>query len=429
MNEIDVAIVGAGAAGLAAARRLLAAGRSVTVLEARDRIGGRAWTEPDLAGHPVDLGASFIHVWLDNPWTEIARRHGVETVVDRRRRFLYVDGREAAPTEFSAFMAARQQAGEQVDEAAAMPVDGSIAEALDLDGPFATQARASLGPWLLGAENRDASALDFSRGVSGEDRLVPSGYGNLVGAYGHGVPVHLSTPVTRIRTRANRVDVTTDGATLTADHALVTVPIGALAAEHIRFEPGLDADHLRAIDGLPMGLLQKIVLAFDGDPFGLGDAYYLHERTATDAAALYLCRPCGSDHVIAFVGGDLARRLEVEGEAAAAEFALQPLRGLFGRSVDQRFAASRQTRWGADPLALGSYSVARPGASDHRLAFHRPHGERVHFAGEAAEASGWAATVAGAFMSGQRAADAILDSFAGGNQPSRQSRHRGTPSR
>lgn len=408
MSDLDVVIIGAGAAGLAAARTLLEAGRSIAILEARDRIGGRVWTEPDFFGQPIDHGASFIHVWQDNPWTHLARRLGFTTVIDKRRRFLFVDGREAVAAEFQAFMAARQTALDQVEAAAAGDHDRSIADALDLAGPFAPQARASLAPWLLGADNPEASARDFARGVSGDDRLVPAGYGLLVAAYGKGLPVHLNCAVTEIRAAGRSVQVRTEDNTLVADHVLLTVPIGVLAAEQIRFQPGLDADHLAAIDGLPMGLLAKIIIAFDGDPFGLGDGFYLHENTETDQAALYFCRPAGRDHVMAFVGGDLARRLEAEGEAAAGDFALAPLRALFGKEVDRRLLGVRQTRWGADPLALGSYSVARPGASDRRLAFHRPHAGRIHFAGEAAAADGWAATVAGASMSGRRAARGIL---------------------
>ncbi|MEZ5935134.1 MAG: NAD(P)/FAD-dependent oxidoreductase [Alphaproteobacteria bacterium] len=413
MNDVDVLVIGAGAAGLGAARVLLAAGRSVMVLEARDRIGGRVWTEPDVGGHPMDHGASFIHAWPDNPWSAIARRLGFATVVDRRRRFLFMDGRQAGPADVRAFMAARQHALDQVLSVENASADRAIADGLQLEGPFAVEARASLGPWLLGADNEEASALDFARGISGEDRLVPRGYGRLVQAYGKGVPVRLRTAVTRISARRGAVEVETDRGRLVAAHVLVTAPVGVLAAGSIRFEPGLDQDHREAIEGLPMGLLQKIVLAFDGDPFGLGDAFYLHRQEGGDERALYLCRPFGSGHVVAFVGGSLAWRLETEGETAAADFALGPLRELFGRKVNQRLAAARQTRWGADPFARGSYSVARPGAADRRGAFLRPHAERVHFAGEAAAPEGWAATVAGAFMSGRLAATRILGSPAG----------------
>jgi monoamine oxidase len=413
MSDLDVIIVGAGAAGLAAARPLLASGKSVLLLEARDRIGGRAWTEPDVAGHPVDHGASFIHAARGNPWTAIARRLGMPTVIDKRRRFLFVDGQDVPTSTFDAFMEAREKVVEQVDAAVDNGGDCSIADAVGIEGPFAAQARLSLAPWLLGTENHEASALDFALGVSGEDRLVPGGYGRLVAAYGRGLPVRLETEATRIVALPGGVEVETRRGTLRAGQVIVTVPVGVLAAERILFEPGLGADHLGAIEGLPMGLLQKIVLAFDGDPFGRGDGFYVHEQSDADEAALYFCRPTGTDHVIAFVGGDLARRLEHEGETAAKAFALAPLIRLFGGQVAERLRAVRQTRWGVDPFALGSYAVARPGAADLRSALNRPHAERVHFAGEASAPVGWAATVAGALMSGRQAAKTCLDTMAG----------------
>ncbi|MGI9492276.1 MAG: flavin monoamine oxidase family protein [Geminicoccaceae bacterium] len=408
MNDVDVVIIGAGAAGLAAARTLLAAGKTIAVLEARDRVGGRVWSETGFFGHAVDHGASFIHVEADNPWTAIAEQLGFSTIIDSKRRHLFVDGQPASDDEFGAFMGTRQDALDQVMAVQHQDRDRSIADMLELSGPFAAQARASLAPWLLGADNDQASALDFARGVSGTDRLIPSGYGQLVKAYAGDVPVSLEAEVTRIDYRSAGVEVTSSKGQLRGKHAIVTVPVGVLAAERIAFDPPLPLEKLRAIEGLPMGLLAKIVLAFDGDPFGLGDSFYLHQMTETERAALYLCRPGGTGYVVAFVGGSLARELEIAGEQEASAFALTPLRELFGKEVDQRFQGARQTRWGVDPFALGSYSVARPHAADQRHQLATPLADRVFLAGEAASTDGWAATVAGAYFSGRAAARQIL---------------------
>jgi len=400
-NDVEVIVIGAGAAGLAASRTLLAAGCRIAVLEARGRIGGRAWTEHGPSG-PFDHGASFIHAEDINPWTTIARRLGVATMVDGRKRRLFVGGRPADPTELAAFEEARARAGAQVTAAA--PSGGSIAEAVQVEGPWSAQAYVTLGPWMLGAENHDADAADFAASVDGRNRLVPAGYGRLVGLYAQGLPVTLGAAVERIDYGGAGVRVESGRGCLRGRLAIVTVPTGVLAAERIQFEPPLPLERLRAIEALPMGLLAKIVLHFDGDPFGLGDTVYLYHDCTDQRVALYQIRPCGHDYVQAFVGGDLARELGCAGEAAAGAFVLEPLLAIFGAGLRTRLRAVRQTRWGADPLALGSYAVARPGGAPLRTELARPLAGRLLFAGEACADDGWAATVAGAHRSGKRAA-------------------------
>ena len=377
------------------------------LLEARDRIGGRAWTEL-CHGVAFDHGASFIHAEQTNPWTTIARRLGIATMLDPKRRLLFIGAWKASEQELAALVAARAQAVSEVVEAAKAARAVSIAEALRASGPWSAQAQVALGPWLLGAENEVADAADFAAGVSGRDRLVDIGYGRLVAAYGRGVPVMLNAAVRRIDYSGQGVVVETAAGQVRGRLAIVTLSTGVLAAGRVRFEPALSQGKQRAIDALPMGLLTKIALCFDGDPFGQGDTFYLHRRTDDQRAALYMMRPCGHELALAFVGGDLARELEHAGETAAGEFALEPLLEIFGSSLRSRLRGVRQTHWGTDPCALGSYAVARPGAAALRAVLARPLADRLLFAGEACAADGWAATVAGAHWSGRRAAREAL---------------------
>ncbi|MEM7025692.1 MAG: NAD(P)/FAD-dependent oxidoreductase, partial [Pseudomonadota bacterium] len=401
-SHVDVIVIGAGAAGLAASRTLLAAGGAIAVLEARDRIGGRAWTEPNLHGIAFDHGASFIHAEHLNPWTGIAKRLGVTTVIDPRHRKVFVGQRPATESETAAFHAARALAVDQVESAARSGHQSSIAEAVEIDGPWASQARAALGPWLLGADNDVGDACDFADGITGPDRLIRGGYGSLVQAYGRGVPVILDTPVQRIDYRGRDVLVTTTHGELRARLAIVTLPVGVLASEQVAFLPALPLAKQRAIGALPMGLLAKVALRFDGDVFGHGDNYFLHHRSDDQRSAVYQVRPLGENIVVAYVGGGLARDLEQAGEKEAAAFVLEPLVAIFGAGVRSRLQGVRHTRWGSDRFALGSYAVPTPGSSRMRAVLAKPVADRLLFAGEACATDGWAATVAGAHLSGKR---------------------------
>jgi monoamine oxidase len=407
VNDVDVIVVGAGAAGLAAMRTLLATGCRAVALEARHRIGGRVWTDTG-DGLPFDHGASFIHAEHINPWTMIAGRLRFATEVDPGRRMLYVGGRPAGKDEIEAFGTVRAQALDQVIAAGRSGQDVSIADAVQLSGPWAAQGQVALGPWLLGVENDAASVADFAYAAGGRDRLVTIGYGRLVTAYGRGIPVQLGTIVERIDCRGSGVVVETTLGRLRGRVAIVTLPVGVLAAGQVRFDRPLPLDKQRALEALPMGLLAKIGLFFDGDPFGLGDTFYLHRHTTDQRAALYLVRPCGHDLVVGFVGGSLAHELEVAGEAAASAFALEPLIEIFGSRLRSRLRGARHTCWGTDPFAFGSYAVARPGGGATRAVLGLPLADRVLFAGEACAGDGWAATVAGAHLSGKRAARAAL---------------------
>jgi monoamine oxidase len=408
VSRPEVVVVGAGAAGLAAARTLLAAGRQVLLLEARRRIGGRAWTVTLGGGQPFDMGASFIHAAAENPWTAIARRLRVATAIDPRRRLVFVAGRPASAVEHRAFVQAREAVLAQVQRVAAGGRDLSLAEATTASGPFAAQALAALGPWLLGVDNEAASAQEFARARTGADRFVGGGHGRLVEAYGRGLPVVLDAEVRAVDLRGPGVRIRTADHELTAPFAILTLPLGVLAAERVRFTPPLPLAWQRAVDALPMGRLAKVGLAFTGDPFGLGDTFYLHEQCVDQRTPLFLVRPGGQDLVQTFVGGGLALDLERLDERAAGEVVLEPLVRLFGSRVRSRLRDVRHTRWDRDPHSLGSYTVARPGGVPARAALRLPLAGRLVLAGEALADDGWAATVAGAQRSGRTAAAWVL---------------------
>ena len=402
----DVAIVGAGAAGLAAAKALRQAGRSFVVLEARARIGGRAFTDESL-GVPFDAGAQYIHWAERNPWKKIADEFKVP---------LQDDGASGIPIVFANGVrmpdderARRRGAFSRIWQAleAGVSADRSFAEAVKGASPEIVGAAGGITQFALGEDPERVSIADYDQLWAGDDYVVPSGYGALVARWGAEVPVRLSTPVSAIRWGGRGVALETERGMVRAGAAIVTASVGVLKAGGIRFSPELPASMRDALDGLGMGAYTKVALKIDrarAEPLEGADYIELVDGSAVS----FEFWPFGRDLCMVMLGGDHARRLCEAGERAAVDFATERLAGMVGGHIREAIAGGRLAAWWTDPYARGSYSVARPGRVAARQALRRPIGGRLFFAGEAT-AGGGAMTVGGATLEGQRVARAVLD--------------------
>ncbi|TDH63026.1 FAD-dependent oxidoreductase [Dankookia rubra] len=412
--EVDVVVVGAGAAGIAAARLLRARGRTVRLLEAGGRIGGRAFTETASLGAPFDHGASWIHVAERNPLTPIAREMGF-TLRDERRRvrdILLFEGRPASAAERAAHDAACE-AWEAAVEArdAAGDADIPLASAVPRDGPWDATVSHWFSSIISGVEAEDFSLRDYvATGLDGANLQVAEGFGTLVARLGEGLPVTLRTPVAQLRWDGAGVRAEGAWGALRAGAAIVTVSTGVLAAEGIRFDPALPDDIQAAIAGLPQGLLSKVALRAAGEArLGLGAFARLGRQAqgAGDHPMSWMLWPWGRDHAVGFIGGATAWALAREGPAAAGAFARAELARYFGAAeVARAFAPGAvATGWAEDPLFLGAYSHARVGCYGARATLRDAvlAGGRLRFAGEACHTR-TAGTVGGAWESGERAA-------------------------
>jgi monoamine oxidase len=410
--DVDVAVVGAGAAGIAAARRLRALGRSCLVLEAGARVGGRAFTDTTSLGAPFDHGASWLHVAEHNPLTPFARAFGftLHEAGRRRRDLLLVGDRratEAEKAEHDAACDAWDAAAEA--RAAEGGPDMPIADAVPHGGPWDATASHWLGTIICGVEPERNSLRDYvDTGLDGENPQIAEGFGTLVARLAEGLPVRLGTPVRRIRSDGGITLEGPDG-TIRARGCIVTVSTGVLAAGGIGFEPGLPETVRAAIAGLPMALLSKVALR---GGVGLGPFARLGRRVEGkgDRPMSWMLRPFGRDHAIGFIGGEAAWALAHAGPAAAEAFARADLARYFGAEVVAR-AFPRPavvTDWGENPLFLGAYTYARVGAAGARavLAGAALADGRLRFAGEACHTR-YAGTVGGAWASGGAAAEAI----------------------
>jgi monoamine oxidase len=404
-SETEVVIVGGGAAGIAAARRLHDAGIDCLLVEARPRLGGRSWTVGVGPGLAVDLGCGWLHSADRNPWSDIARAQG--RIIDKTPPPWT---RRSAPIGFplaeqEAFLDALQSFHQRVDALSDNQPDVSAASFLDPHGHWNGLITA-VGTYISGAELDHLSARDFERyHDSGVNWRVVEGYGTVIAAHAAGVPVLLGAPVRRIDRSGKRLRVETTTGTITAATAIVTVPTNVLAEERLVFSPALP-ETTEAAAGLPLGLADKLFLSLaDADEFDKESR--LFGRTDRRATGVYHFRPFGRPQIEAYFAGPLAAELEAGGEAAFHDFATAELVGLLGSDFARRVKPIRMHPWGIDPFARGSYSYALPGKADCRGVLAAPADARLLFAGEACSRHDYS-TAHGAYLTGIAAADAVL---------------------
>lgn len=405
----EVIIVGAGMAGLAAARTLMLNGVSVAVLEARNRIGGRAFTDRTTFGLPYDHGCAFIHSAEENPIARLASNLGYE-LSEEGDYWLIVEGRDASIADYDELGATLDRIDRAISQAAKAGQDVPASTVVEESGNWAPLAKALIGDINAGVPLEELSTADYAAQFGGgDDALVAKGLGTVVAEYGEQVPVQLGTPVDRINWGANRVSVTTTGGTLNGRVAIITVSTGVLGGRAIRFTPDLPEWKWEAIERVPMGLLNKIALQFDRPFPDARDNTSVNYPVEEGEAISFMINPFGKPLAIGFVGGAFAFEVEQQERSAAIDLAKEQLVSLFGSAVHKHFVKGHVTGWGQDPYALGSYAAAKPGYSRMRRELRRTIEDRLYFAGEATHGE-WAGQLTGAYLSGVRVAqDYLLD--------------------
>lgn len=402
-DDVEVAIVGGGAAGLAAARRLHDAGVECRLIEARPRLGGRAWTVIDPSGFAIDLGCGWLHSADRNPWSDIAKAQGYaldKTPPPWMRPSLPYGFSLSEQHEFRNAADAFYERVQEVEDG----LDRPASELLE-PGCRWNDLIIAVNTFVSGAELDRVSAHDLARYQDTEENWrVHAGYGALIAAYGKDLPMVLDCPVQRIDHSGVRLRIETSKGIITADEAIVTVPTSVLADESF-FAATLPGKAKAAL-GLPLGLDDKLFLSLENaDEFEKDSR--LFGRTDRAGTGAYHMRPFGRPQIEAYFGGTLARELEAGGERAFFEFAVSELTGLLGSDFSKRIAPIRIHRWGADPFARGSYSYALPGKADERAVLAAPVDQRLFFAGEACSRGDFS-TAHGAWLTGVAAADQVL---------------------
>ncbi len=412
----DVLIVGAGVAGLAAAQVLVAGGRRVQVLEAAPRIGGRCYTDTATFGTPFDLGAARLYNADLNPLTGFAKLFRFRTRLQNNKELLFARRLAMSPHSnaayeraFDAFSQALAEAAEENQDRAASTV---APPALDADAQaWLATASAQIGPLDMGVDLENMSVKDWYRR---DERLpalsVHEGIGTLASRLGAGVPVAVNTRVRTIRAGGRgTLTAETDRGAVNAKAAIVTVSAGVLAAGAIKIEPGFDQTVQAGLDGLQMGLIGKIALAFTPKSPALQfpDDSLLVPHSPDQHGVSFLARPSGALLVVCIAGGSLAWSLSRLKTGEQVSFARDRLKDILGTQSDRGLRFGMASDWGRNPLTFGAYAAVRPGYANARDLLSPPINERVFLAGEALGGK-HVQTVHGAYESGQRAGRRVL---------------------
>jgi monoamine oxidase len=407
-SNVDVAIVGAGAAGLSAARTLNAAGKSVVILEAMNRIGGRAFTESEILGVPFDWGCAWIHSADRNPFFPLAKQWGFDLAqhddsVDR----VYYGSRRFADKEMKRVKQVRDDIV-RANERAAKQRDGAVSSIQQIRTPEEQVAATYIGPMDMAVDLDELAIRDYDDQAELEPNyLVREGLGSVVRSFGDGLPISLETPVRRIRYGGPGVVLETGKGEISARACVVTVSTGVLRAGSIAFDPVLPDWKETAIADVPMGMLAKIPLVLDGERFGLKPFEDILCEQQSNQDIYFLAFPFDFNLMIGFVGGDFGWEMSAAGRDVAVDFATGALKRMFGNDAAKHVVKGELSRWASNPWVRGASSAARPGRTAARRELGRPVANRLFFAGEAL-AGEFAQTVGGASLSGQRTAKEVL---------------------
>jgi monoamine oxidase len=429
-SNYDVVVIGAGSAGIAAAQALRALGRTCLVVEAANRIGGRALTDTTTFPLPFDIGCAWIHASRTNPYYPLAiergyhlRKHDVDTL----NELFYSGAWQGAPGLENEHRA-ETLIEATVNTTAAEGHDIAMGEVLaNCDKPM-DAAATFIGPMDAAVDLKDESSFDYKAESDAEydpNFLVREGFGALVADLGKGINASLSTPVRAIRYDRKGVSVETAKGTVQAKAVIVTVSTGVLQKGAIKFTPSLPVATQKAIADLPMGLLTKIPLLVPGvdhhshhiNPY---DNFLVETppKTLTPPCVeapgdfYFLAWPWDSDLQVGFVGGSYAWELSKRPDAEVIALATDKLAEVYGSAIRGKVKEALVTPWANNPLTHGAYSAAKPGHGAARDALRVTVANRVFFAGEAAAEGGLFATCGGAYRSGAAVAQEVHGTIA-----------------
>ena len=406
--EADVIIIGAGAAGIAAARRIAEAGRSYALIEASGRVGGRAFTDTTIFGVPFDVGAHWIHTPSLHPLSAFGRAAGLDIYRAPDHARLFRDGAEASDADTEHFFAAVKRGESAIVATGEAGRDVAAARVLPNLGDWTQAASFALGPFSCAKELEEVSTVDFAQSEEkDEDDFCRQGFGTLVAKLAAPLSVRLGTVAQTVDLGGHLVSVATDRGTLKGRVVIVAVPPSLIAAGKLRILPRLPDRCRTAVETITLGSYDHIAFDLSGNPAGLQTDELVYFKVEGSRSYGLLARINGGSLNSLEVAGSVAEDLANEPPEAARAFLMEALTDEFGGRTAEQVGRVHATRWNREPFALGAFTCALPGYAHMRQAFMEIVSDRLIFAGEHAHETLWG-SVGGAWLSGERAARQAL---------------------
>ena len=407
----DIVIIGAGSSGLSAAKKLKEIGTSYVVLEASERIGGRAFTESNILGQPFDHGCSWISGSNDNIFSDLGKNNNF-TLVDHSNPKIEMferDGKKSPNEAVKEYNKSAIKIKEILRDTGRRGIDIPASKIIP-KVPYGECFQNWEGALNYAVDVDQISTAEYwNTKESQPSFIVKEGLGSLVATLNDNFPIALDTNVLEVDYSGSGVKVVTSKGIILAKACICTVSIGVLKSEKIKFTPKLPNKTQKALNGIQMGLLVKIALLFDGNRLGFTENSFLQYDIAPEnigSGCYFLAWPTGHDYIVGFIGGRFAWNLSKQGEDEVVEYALSKLVNLSGSNIRKHFLKGFASDWASNPLTKGSYSAVKPGYYGARELLNESIAEKLIFAGEAT-AGDLAGLVNGAYESGKMAATRI----------------------